>query len=143
MAGVPHRRYNPLKDEWVIVSPQRITRPWKGQVESKPKQTKSDDKNPLLPGATRPGGVVNPQYQSTFVFTNDFAALLPESDLDPSNDDSPLFRSAPAKGTCRVMCFHPKTELQLATMEERDIVAVIEEWKRQMEVRLLISTETL
>ncbi len=29
----PHRRYNPLIDEWVLVSPHRAKRPWQGQVE--------------------------------------------------------------------------------------------------------------
>ncbi len=28
----PHTRYNPLRDEWVLVSPHRLKRPWKGQV---------------------------------------------------------------------------------------------------------------
>lgn len=29
----PHRRYNPLIDQWVLVSPHRAKRPWQGQQE--------------------------------------------------------------------------------------------------------------
>ena len=29
----PHRRYNPLKNEWILVSPHRAKRPWQGQQD--------------------------------------------------------------------------------------------------------------
>lgn len=105
-SSYPHRRYNPLKDEWVIVSPQRLNRPWKGQIEKSgtaaSQNSAAVDSNPLLPGALRPGGVINPLYESTFVFTNDFPALLPnleEKLIDQSNE---LFQSSHAHGTCKV-----------------------------------------
>lgn len=77
----PHNRYNPLKEEWVLVSPHRAKRPWKGQVEPSSngpstKQTNGEYKNPLQPGATRPNGEKNPDYTNTFVFDNDFPSLF-------------------------------------------------------------------
>ena len=73
-----HRRYNPLKGEWVLVCPHRMKRPWKGQVEKPDEKPipRHDPTNPLCPGARRPNGVINPDYETTFVFDNDFPALL-------------------------------------------------------------------
>lgn len=83
-----HRRYNPLLDEWIIVSPHRIQRPWGGQMESdNPKPTEVTDvsvkcaKNPLLPGSVRASGLITPNYQSVYTFHNDFPALVSVSSL--------------------------------------------------------------
>jgi len=77
----PHRRYNLLRGEWVLVSPHRTERPWRGQVEKPPEEALSayDPTCYLCPGNHRAGGVRNPEYESTFVFTNDFSALLPDT----------------------------------------------------------------
>jgi galactose-1-phosphate uridylyltransferase (family 1) len=74
LSNHPHRRYNPLSREWVTVSPHRTQRPWQGQVEQPtPDQRPTyDPKCYLCPGNERAGGVRNPQYEHTFVFTNDF-----------------------------------------------------------------------
>src|SRR5713226_2667689 len=80
----PHRRYNALTREWVLVSPQRTERPWQGQVEETPPQ-KLPEYDPscyLCPSNERAGGKHNPKYTSTFVFDNDFAALRPETPAD-------------------------------------------------------------
>ena len=68
---------------------------------------------------------MNPDYESTFVFTNDFPALLEDVPNPPESDD-PLFQSSSAKGTCRVMCFHPKSNLTIPLMTLEDIVKIIE-----------------
>lgn len=102
----PHVRFNILKDEWVLVSPHRMKRPWQGQVEKKSQnETKRHDPtNPLCPNATRPNGIVNPDYKETFLFDNDFPALfdyeVEEENAANENDkiNKDLFKILPAKG---------------------------------------------
>lgn len=130
----PHRRFNPLTGDWVIVSPQRTQRPWVGQIAPAPVAAPSYEPDCYLcPGNARSGGVRNPEYDSTFVFENDFAALLadvPEPDLEPDGDE--LFRSAGAAGECRVVCFSPRHDLTLARMEAAEVETVIDLWQHQL-----------
>ncbi len=127
-----HRRYNPLIDEWVLVSPHRSNRPWKGKVESIPgvSKPKYDPECYLCPGNLRANGERNPDYKSTYVFTNDFAALLP--DLPSISDYSnPLMQYESLKGTCRVICFSPRHDLTLAEMPIDGIKEVVDVWVKQ------------
>ena len=127
-----HRRYNPLTGEWVLVSPHRTQRPWQGQVEKStaPLRPRYDPNCYLCPGNERAQGNSNPNYESTFVFTNDFAALLPETPL-VERRDSPLLRYESEQGTCRVVCFSPRHDLTLAEMSPAEIRQVIEVWSQQ------------
>ncbi|KRT83067.1 hypothetical protein AMK59_4756, partial [Oryctes borbonicus] len=129
-----HVRFNPLKNEWVLVSPHRTLRPWSGQVENVPGENipEFDPTNPLCQGVTRASGRLTPNYSSTYVFTNDFPALLEDVPKPPPSDD-PLFQIAEAKGTCRVMCFHPKSNVYLPTMTHAEVENVIREWINQTE----------
>lgn len=127
-----HVRYNPLKDQWVLVSPHRMKRPWSGQTE---KAANEDDapasnKNPLKPGAIRSNGEKNPDYESTFVFDNDFPALM-ENIPEAGPSEHPLFQIASAKGRCRVMCFHPSSEATLPLMTLQEIRDVIDVWIKE------------
>lgn len=127
---LPHRRFNPLLDEWVLVSPHRMKRPWSGQVEKPSRQSvkRHDPNNPLCPGVTRPNGETNPNYTETYVFNNDFPALF-EYDLANSDEtDDDLFKLKPARGVCKVVCFHPYSDLTLSTMQASEIVKVIQKW---------------
>ncbi len=128
----PHQRLNPLTGEWVLVSPHRTRRPWLGQVEKLPPENRPahDPTCYLCPGNERAGGVRNPQYTSTFVFTNDFAALLP--DTPDAVSDNPLLESSSARGTCRVICFSPRHDLTLPEMAVEDIRRVIDVWGEQV-----------
>ena len=103
----PHRRYNPLTAQWVLVSPHRTKRPWQGQVEKAQADQRPahDPSCYLCPGNTRSGGVQNPQYDNTYVFTNDFSALLPDAPPAGDDNDNPLLRFQSEPGTCRVICF--------------------------------------
>jgi len=129
----PHRRYNPLTGEWVLVSPHRTKRPWQGKIESLPPEDrpKHDSDCYLCPANDRAAGVKNPDYDTTYVFTNDFAALLPDTPEFSSNQNS-LLRAEHIRGTCRVVCFSPRHDLTLTEMSETDIEQVIQVWMDQV-----------
>jgi UDPglucose--hexose-1-phosphate uridylyltransferase len=130
----PHRRYNPLLDEWVLCSPHRLQRPWQGQVEDESPEARPsfDPSCYLCPGNVRANGERNPAYTSTFAFDNDFAALLPESPLDPVNEGG-LLVAEPATGRCRVLCFSPRHDLTLAEMDAPAIRTVVDAWAEEVE----------
>jgi len=130
----PHRRFNALTGDWILVSPHRTQRPWQGQQEQASTDTRPeyDPACYLCPGNARAGGLMNETYTSTFVFKNDFAALMAvEGEADTTNDV--LFQSAPVKGECRVICFSPRHDLTLPEMNESDIRRVVDVWSAQME----------
>jgi UDPglucose--hexose-1-phosphate uridylyltransferase len=130
----PHRRLNALTREWILVSPHRTSRPWQGQVETAEVecQPRYDPKCYLCPGNSRAGGARNPDYEHTFVFENDFAALLPETPRDVlSYGDSGLMLAQGEKGICRVICFSPRHDLTLGKMSDEEIRLVVDVWVEQ------------
>jgi UDPglucose--hexose-1-phosphate uridylyltransferase len=130
----PHRRHNPLLDQWVLCSPHRLERPWQGQVEpaEEPRLPAHDPGCYLCPGNTRAGGQRNPLYATTFAFDNDFAALRPDAGPPGPQDETgatdELFRLQGQRGICRVICFSPRHDLTLARMSTPEIGAVIDTW---------------
>jgi UDPglucose--hexose-1-phosphate uridylyltransferase len=128
----PHRRYNALTGEWVLVSPHRVERPWQGKEESVPplENPAYDPDCYLCPGNRRAGGERNPDYSGTFAFTNDFAALLPDVGAQAAASHR-LIRWEGVRGTCRVLCFSPRHDLTLAEMSEPEIEAVVSLWVRE------------
>ncbi|MEM6644254.1 MAG: galactose-1-phosphate uridylyltransferase [Bacteroidota bacterium] len=126
-----HRRFNPLTGEWVQVSPHRTKRPWQGQQE-----TVAEDERPdydpdcyLCPGNTRAGGAVNPDYQSTFSFKNDFGAIT--EDIEDFEVDNGLLQAKSERGICKVLCFSPRHNLTLPQMSVDAIVEVVQMWKNE------------
>ncbi|CAF3027698.1 unnamed protein product [Rotaria sp. Silwood2] len=154
-----HCRYNPLKDEWILVSPQRLSRPWQGSfniytenffffliisssfITGQVEEDKNDNDeainnnqqstNPLCPGVIRgKTNQRNPFYEHTYVFDNDYPALLSDihDDENNNNNDDDLFRCHVARGVCKVICFHPNSKLTLPRMTLDDIAHVIKTW---------------
>jgi UDPglucose--hexose-1-phosphate uridylyltransferase len=128
----PHHRYNPLTQEWVLVSPQRTERPWQGQVEEVAPcaQPQYDPECYLCPGNERAGGTRNPPYGCTFVFDNDFAALRADT-LPAAVDEGGLIVARGEPGICRVICFSPRHDLTIARMTPADIRRVVDVWVEQ------------
>ncbi len=129
----PHRRFNPLINEWVLVSPHRAKRPWQGQ-----KETIAADDRPeydpecyLCPGNVRANGEVNPQYTKSFVFENDFAALKQEEIEFKESQDETFFRAKPERGISRVVCFSPKHNITLPEMDLPTIEDIIHTWQKE------------
>ncbi len=130
-----HRRFNPLTGEWLLISPHRNKRPWQGQQEPNqwPESAAHDPNCYLCPGNTRVGGEKNPSYTTTYVFTNDFAALMPEVPKAPESLD-PLFQIASEHGTSRVICFSPDHSKTLPLLNDEEIQAVIKTWIEESKV---------
>lgn len=136
----PHRRKNLLTGDWVLVSPHRTKRPWLGQVEPLVEDTRPlyDPDCYLCPGNVRADGSRNPAYAATYVFDNDFAALLPDSphgtvgtDAGGDPEASRFFRMDAERGICRVICFSPRHDLTLPEMAVEDVLAVVQVWCEQ------------
>ena len=129
LASHPHRRFNPLTREWVLVSPHRAQRPWQGQVETVPAEVavQYDPSCYLCPGNARAGGVTNPAYTETFVFDNDFAALKPDVPAGEVQEKG-LLVARSESGRCRVVCYSPRHDLTMARMTVAELRQVIDVW---------------
>lgn len=128
---------NPLTNEYILVSPHRIKRPWLGQTE--PLQSinlpKYDPGCYLCPGNRRSNGEQNPSYNHAFTFENDFAAVLPPPLPSPPPPPHPLLTCQPIHGACDVVVFHPRHDLTLSHLSLHDIGSLIDEWTRIYQMR--------
>jgi UDPglucose--hexose-1-phosphate uridylyltransferase len=128
----PHQRFNPLTREWVLVSPQRTLRPWQGKTEiiQAPPRVGYDAECYLCPGNERAGGARNPKYETTFVFENDFAAMLPDVPAGEFNEEG-LLVARPEAGECRVVCFSPRHDLTIPRMSQAEVRRVVDVWTEE------------
>ena len=132
LAAHPHRRFNPMTREWVLVSPHRTQRPWQGQVEDAAPETQVafDPSCYLCPGNPRAGGAKNPDYSSVFVFDNDFAAMKPDTPPGEVHEQD-LLLARSESGQCRVVCFSPRHDLTIARMSVAEVRNVVDVWAKE------------
>ncbi len=134
LLNYPHRRKNILIGEWILVSPQRTERPWLGELEKQSEEIRKsyDPDCYLCPGNRRANNLINPNFTGTYVFENDFPALLKniplKKNLSLSNE---LLKIKGERGICKVVVFSPRHDLTLAEMTESEIEEVIETWKKE------------
>ena len=134
MAGNWERRWQPLLEQWVMVSAQSAARPWSGAMASSPNASvASHDPNCYLcPRVVRANGTQNPDYQGTYAFDNDFASLsfnAPEQATDKQTH--PLGLTAPAHGRCRVLCWSEHHDATLAKLSEEQMRQVAMLWRSE------------
>ncbi len=134
LQATPHRRFNPLLREWVLVSPHRTQRPWLGKMEEvAPSSALQYDLGCYLcPGNERADGAHNPKYTGTFVFDNDYPALLPLAPPGAVNESKLIVAESEA-GNCRVGCFSPRHDLTIAQMSQSELRAVVDMWGEQFQ----------
>lgn len=128
----PHTRLNILTGEKILVSPHRSKRPWQGQVEDVANESRPayDPKCYLCPGNPRADGTMNPDYQDSFVFVNDFSALL-EDTAAAQFDQNGLLQASTERGICKVIAFSPRHDLTLPEMSVDEIKAVVDLWQSE------------
>ena len=126
-----HKRYNILTGEWILVSPHRTKRPWQGKKDKPVEAPKLayDENCYLCPGNERAGGAKNPNYENTFSFKNDFAALIDGEEKEDYNEG--LLKAHSETGICKVICFSPNHALTLPLMDVEDIESVITLWQTE------------
>jgi UDPglucose--hexose-1-phosphate uridylyltransferase len=129
----PHRRYNPLINQWVLVSPHRAKRPWQGQNETVTTEAlpKHDPNCYLCPGNIRANGMTNPAYENCFVFENDFAAIKQDDIIFEDDIQQTFFKAQPERGISKVVCFSPEHHLTLPEMQIDAIVNIIQTWQKE------------
>ncbi|HEY0092079.1 MAG TPA: UDP-glucose--hexose-1-phosphate uridylyltransferase [Flavobacterium sp.] len=130
----PHRRFNPLTGEWILVSPHRAKRPWQGQNERVEENSlpEYDPECYLCPGNLRSnGGNRNDEYTDCFVFENDFPALLREEVSMAKDEMADLFLQQPERGINKVICFSPKHNLTIPEMDIASLEKVVTVWQQQ------------
>ncbi|CAM3600194.1 UDP-glucose--hexose-1-phosphate uridylyltransferase [Parendozoicomonas haliclonae] len=129
----PHRRQNLLNGDWILVSPHRAKRPWQGAQEKpvQPEKVTHDPECYLCPRNERVTGDNNPDYASTYVFPNDFPALMTDTPDAETKDD--MFRMSSATGVARVICFSPDHSKTLPQLTSQEIRHVVDTWTAQVE----------
>jgi UDPglucose--hexose-1-phosphate uridylyltransferase len=133
-SGKWEKRWHPLREEWIVYSAHRNTRPWQGADKLKPKISPDFDASCYLcPGNPRINGKQNPQYQDVFVFDNDHPVVGPLAPEVKFDDDS-IFRKGRAAGVAKVICYDPRHNISLSQMKLTHVARVFESFQAETKV---------
>jgi len=126
------QRWHPLRREWVVISSHRQDRPWSGETvrDSTRALPAYDPDCYLCPGNARVSGRRNDAYDGVYVFDNDHPCVSFEAprDLEPPPG---IYRTLPAVGLSRVVCFTPRHDVTLAQLGETEVVSLLETLQQQ------------
>lgn len=127
----PHRRYNILNGEWILVSPHRNKRPWQGKNDEPLEHiiTHYDPNCYLCPRNHRANGEQNSNYSGPYSFVNDFSALLPET--SQLSESTGLLKAKTEAGICKVVCFSADHAASMATLSIPQITDVVLLWQKE------------
>jgi len=127
------QRWHPLRREWVIISSHRNDRPWHG--ERVPERERALPAYVpdcyLCPGNARSSGQRNAPYSGVYVFDNDHPCVGPEAPATPPRPRSDVYRSSPASGRARVVCYSPRHDLTLAQLPDAEVLGLLEALQAQ------------
>ncbi|MGD9635685.1 MAG: galactose-1-phosphate uridylyltransferase [Pirellulales bacterium] len=132
-AGTWEERWHPLREEWVIIAAHRQSRPWTGASvngETAAEPTYVSDCY-LCPGNARVSSAQNPAYSGIFVFDNDLPCVAEHAPREMSPPAGDVFRSRPADGKARVVCYSPLHNTTLAELSVGDVGALLSCWQEQ------------
>jgi UDPglucose--hexose-1-phosphate uridylyltransferase len=122
------RRRNLLTGDWVIVSAGRNRRPWQGAQHASAVQPAAAWRPDcyLCARNTRASGAVNPDYDATFAFDNDFPAL---DDTPVAAANEALLQRQTVTGRCRVLVYSPRHDATLAALGAAELTRVVQLWR--------------
>jgi UDPglucose--hexose-1-phosphate uridylyltransferase len=125
-------RWHPLREEWVIVAAHRQERPWSGEIivtnENALHEYVPDCF--LCPGNLRVSGKSNPHYDGIYVFDNDHPSVAIDAP-STGRSSAEFYRSRPATGCSRVVCYSPKHNSTLAELTQVEIQNLLRVWQDQ------------
>lgn len=128
------RRWQPMLDQWVLISARSAARPWSGAMAaaSSIKTPSHDPDCYLCPRVVRANGTANPDYQGVYAFDNDFPSLSFDAPVDSAEQSaSILTRTAAAHGRCRVLCWSEDHSSTLASLSLKQMQAVARLWQSE------------
>lgn len=131
--GKWEKRWHPLREEWVVYSAHRNSRPWQGSALIKPKASiEYDSTCYLCPGNARIHGHSNPAYKDVFIFENDHPVVGMGAPEVAMADQVGLYKKASAKGIAKVVCYDPRHNITLSQMKLHNVIKVFESFQYEM-----------
>jgi UDPglucose--hexose-1-phosphate uridylyltransferase len=130
-SGKWEKRWHPLREEWVVYSAHRNTRPWQGADALQKKESPAFDSTCYLcPGNKRVSGQQNPDYPEVFVFENDHPVVGSQAPEVQFKNDG-LYQKGRAAGVAKVICYDPRHNIALPQMKLEKVIKVFKTFQQE------------